>query len=131
MTVPGHRYRLGALIVDCAVADLDAAARFWAAALGYAAEPGDGRAEDRYRILRGRPGSLPVEVQAVSGGSGLHVDIETDDVMAELDRLERLGARRLRAVRDWWVMEAPTGHRFCVVPLLPADRHPGCPLCGR
>ena len=30
-------------------------------------------------------------------------------------RLEALGAKRLRQVRTWWIMEAPTGHRFCVV----------------
>ena len=30
-------------------------------------------------------------------------------------RLEALGAKRVRAVKTWWVMEAPTGHRFCVV----------------
>jgi hypothetical protein len=31
-------------------------------------------------------------------------------------RLERLGARGVSTVRDWQVMEAPTGQRFCVVP---------------
>jgi hypothetical protein len=26
-----------------------------------------------------------------------------------------LGAKRVAQVKTWWVMEAPTGHRFCVV----------------
>jgi len=26
-----------------------------------------------------------------------------------------LGAKRMQAVHTWWVMEAPTGQRFCVV----------------
>jgi hypothetical protein len=30
-------------------------------------------------------------------------------------RLEALGARRVAFVQRWWVMEAPTGQRFCVV----------------
>lgn len=41
--------------------------------------------------------------------------IETDDVDAEAGRLEALGAKRVKKVRTWWVMEAPTGQRFCVV----------------
>ena len=47
----------------------------------------------------------------------MHVDIETDDVDAEVERLEQLGGRRVAAVKSWWVMEAPTGQRFCVVPM--------------
>jgi len=47
--------------------------------------------------------------------SRLHLDIESDDVDAEAARLEALGARRVEKVKTWWVMEAPTGQRFCVV----------------
>ena len=45
----------------------------------------------------------------------VHLDIETDDLDAEVARLEALGAQRVSFVRRWWVMQAPTGHRFCVV----------------
>jgi hypothetical protein len=45
----------------------------------------------------------------------VHLDIETDDVDAEVARLEKLGARRIEKVHTWMVMEAPTGQRFCVV----------------
>ena len=38
-----------------------------------------------------------------------------DDVDAEADRLEKLGAKKIAFVKRWWVMEAPTGQRFCVV----------------
>ena len=51
----------------------------------------------------------------MSHPSRVHLDIETDDIEAEVRRLEKLGAKRVRAVRTWWVMEAPTGQRFCVV----------------
>jgi len=47
--------------------------------------------------------------------SRVHLDIETDDLDAEVARLEALGARRLGFVQRWWVLEAPTGQRFCVV----------------
>ena len=54
-------------------------------------------------------------LQKVTHESRMHLDIETGDVDAEADRLKRLGARKVAFVRRWWVMEAPTGHRFCVV----------------
>ena len=54
-------------------------------------------------------------VQQVEHPSRVHLDIETDDIEAEVRRLEELGARRVAQVKRWWVMEAPTGQRFCVV----------------
>ena len=64
---------------------------------------------------------LHVEVQQVQHPSRVHLDIEADDIEAEVRRLEALGARRVGAVRTWLVMEAPTGHRFCVVRVQRAD----------
>ena len=52
----------------------------------------------------------------------MHLDIETDDVDAEADRLEKLGARKIAFVKRWWVMEAPTGQRFCVVRMKHPER---------
>jgi hypothetical protein len=113
-----HRSRLGGLIIDCRADDLGAAARFWAEALGMPriAEPKDEPAPDRYAHLENRTSHHDVEVQLVRHESRVHLDIETDDVPAEVARLERLGAKRVSALEDWVVMEAPTGHRFCVVP---------------
>ena len=45
----------------------------------------------------------------------VHLAIETDDVAAEVVRLEGLGAKRFRDCGNWMVIEAPTGHRFSVV----------------
>jgi hypothetical protein len=50
------------------------------------------------------------------GGAGVHLDIHTDDVTAEVERLERLGAERVQAVHSWWVMRDPAGLLFCVIP---------------
>ncbi len=47
--------------------------------------------------------------------SRVHLDIETDDVEAEPERLVALGARETEKIKTWWVMEAPSGHRFCVI----------------
>ena len=58
---------------------------------------------------------LHIEVQAVTHPSRVHLDIKSDDVEAEVLRLEALGARRVARIHTWWVMEAPTGQRFCVV----------------
>ena len=41
--------------------------------------------------------------------------LEADDVDAEVGRLVALGARTIEKVHTWCVMEAPSGHRFCVV----------------
>ena len=107
-----HRSRLGGMIIDCETDDLDAAAEFWSAALGWARAPKDGD----YVTLETPPKELDVEIQKVAHPSRMHIDIEADDIEAEVRRLEKLGARRLKAVRAWVVMEAPTGQRFCVVP---------------
>ena len=110
-----HRSRLGGLIIDCEVEDLDAAADFWGRALGYAVGENEDPGDANYVPLDSAKDGLHVEVQRVSHASRVHLDIETDDIEAEVRRLEQLGARRLAQVRSWWVMEAPTGQRFCVV----------------
>jgi hypothetical protein len=58
---------------------------------------------------------MKILVQAVLHESRVHLDIETDDIEAEASRLEGFGAKRIAKVHTWWVMEAPTGQRFCVV----------------
>lgn len=74
-----------------------------------------------YAPLSDGPGGLHIEVQKVSHPSRVHLDIETDDIEAEVTRLEGLGARRIEFVRErWWVMQAPSGRRYCVVPM-PGD----------
>jgi predicted enzyme related to lactoylglutathione lyase len=111
-----HKSKLLGLIIDCQTMDLAAAAGFWEAALGMAQRqlpPGE---SDSYVQLVDPLDALHVEVQQVTHPSRVHLDIETDDIEAEVRRLEALGAMRVAQVSSWWVMEAPTGHRFCVVP---------------
>lgn len=106
-----HKSRLCAIGIDCQAADLDTAATFWSAALGRPVKETEGK----YASLEDRDGQPIVFVQQVSHPSRVHLDIETDDIEAEVARLEALGARRVEKINTWWVLEAPTGQRFCVV----------------
>ena len=108
-----HRSKLAGFIIDCETPDLGAAAAFWGAALGMPVRALPGSEGERY--VRLEDPRLHVEVQKVTHPSRVHLDIESDDVEAEVRRLEALGARRVQKVQTWWVLEAPTGQRFCVV----------------
>ena len=110
-----HKSRLGTIVIDCQTEQLDAAAAFWSAALGRASRRLDDPTNANYRELNGPASEPGVLVQAVSHPSHVHIDIETDDIEAEIARVEALGARRVAQVKTWWVMEAPTGQRFCIV----------------
>ncbi len=112
-----HHSRLCSIIIDCEnTFDLDAAANFWSNALGWSVDLEKSENVARYRALQTPVGSIRCEVQQVGHPSRVHIDIETDDLEAEVARLIRLGAREVQRIRHWVVMEAPTGQRFCVVP---------------
>ena len=109
-----HRSRLSTFVIDCKTDDLDAAAQFWSRALGrpWKRQPDD---DPKYRELAGSDGEPLLLLQSVDHDSRIHLDIEADDQEAEARRLEALGARRIGWVRNWFLMEAPTGQRFCIV----------------
>ena len=116
-----HRSRLTSIVIDCADADYERGVAFWSDALGKEVIP-EG---ERYASLRGRVGGeggafvllqrVPAEERAV------HLDIETDDVEAEVARLAKLGATVKARISRHVVMTAPTGHAFCVVPASRGD----------
>ncbi|MFT3756533.1 MAG: VOC family protein [Pseudoxanthomonas sp.] len=112
-----HRSRLAGFIIDCQDTPVEESARFWSAALGFPiTDPNEG-GEGKYAVLGGTPADLHIEVQRVQHPSRMHLDIETDDIEAEVVRLSALGAREIERPHDarWVVMQAPTGQRFCVV----------------
>jgi len=116
-----HKSRLAGFIIDCDTDDLDAAAEFWGQALGAPAKHTAASSESPYIELN-MPADEPyAEVQKVAHPSRVHIDIESDDIAAEVARLEKLGAKRIAAIREFVVLEAPTGQRFCVVPVASAD----------
>ena len=106
-----HKSRQQIVVIDCRTDDLEEASRFWASALGGDAAIDE---EGRYARVSGTSDGL-VLLQAVDHDSRVHLDIETDDQEAEVARLQSLGATVVALVKTWTVMEAPTGHKFCVV----------------
>ena len=108
-----HRSRLGNIVIDCKTDDLLSEARFWSAALGYPL-PHDLDATGRFIQLVTPPGDVQVIVQRVGHEARAHLDIETDSIDLEIARLERLGATIVSRKDEWVVMQAPSGHRFCV-----------------
>ena len=110
-----HKSRLAGLIIDCKTDDLDTAARFWGEALGTPPDFEANAPESPYVNLQVAEGEPYIEVQSVEHESRVHIDIESDDIEAEVARLEALGAKRVANIRTFVVMESPTGQRFCVV----------------
>jgi hypothetical protein len=80
-----HRSRFSTLLIDAPVDDAEAAAGFWSAALGVPAVPVPD--EEQFTSLPGAFPGLVVAVQAVDDAPRYHLDIETDDVAAETERL--------------------------------------------
>lgn len=108
-----HRSRLTAALVDVPPEAYRSSVAFWSGALGRA--PVTDEDDPEYTLLSGPDQGLSMMVQRVDDTPRVHLDIETDDVEAEVRRLEGLGAVRVRPVQTWWVMRDPAGLLFCVV----------------
>lgn len=121
-----HRSRIAYFTID--VADLDAAVKFWSAALGAVTELGSPTGRHIYRKLRLPDADIRILLQRTddvkASKERMHLDLETDDVEAEVKRLESLGASRwdhqTERGYDFWVMRDPWGNEFCVLqPMFP------------
>lgn len=106
-----HRSRLGVVVIDCRTEDLAEAVGFWSGVLGV---EGEIDKNGKYAVFEGQRAPR-VLLQAVDHEPRVHLDFETDDQEAEAERLKALGASEIARIRSWIVMEAPTGHRFCLV----------------
>lgn len=113
-----HRSRLCAIGIDCPAGVRNETETFWAGALGGRVEPETD--EPQYSGVAAVAGRS-VFVQEVGGDARMHLDIETDDVDAEVTRLESLGAERVRQMSGYCIMSDPAGLVFCVVPPQTAD----------
>jgi hypothetical protein len=119
-TLPhAHHSALVALVLD-SPSPLPEALAFWSAALGREIASHDQDGDGRYGELATGPDEPFLLVPRVDHAARVHLDIETDDLDAEVARLEALGATRERFLKRWWILKAPTGHRFCVVRQQPA-----------
>ena len=110
-----HRSRINGVLIDCNVEDIGAAAQFWAEALGRPIDREHPGTRGNYVMLETPPDQISVQIQRVSHESRVHIDIETDDIEAEVERLEKLGATVDTRMERWVVMRAPSGQRFCIV----------------
>ncbi len=108
-----HKSRLGNIVIDCQTNDLLSEAHFWSSALGYPL-PRDLGTTSNFIQLVTPPGEVQVIIQRVRHEARAHLDIETDSIESEVARLEHLGATVVSRNDEWVVMQAPSGHRFCV-----------------
>ena len=115
-----HHSVLIALVIDCPGPELGPALQFWSAALNRPIASYDQDGDGRYAELETGPDEVFLLLQRVDHGPHVHLDIQTDDIDAEVARLEKLGAQRVEWRKRWWIMQAPTGQRFCVVRQQPA-----------
>jgi predicted enzyme related to lactoylglutathione lyase len=129
-----HRSRLCHFVID--VSDLDKGVSFWSAVLDAAEEPLPEKSCHIYRRLRLPDSETRILLQKTgdekTSKERMHLDLETDDVEAEVIRLEALGATRhdhqMERGFDFWVLRDPWGNEFCVLqtefPDLLAQRAP-------
>lgn len=110
-----HKSKLAGFIIDCKTDELSAAAQFWGDALGMKIKHLPAQEGDKYIQLIDSKTDLHIEVQSVQHDSRVHLDIETDNIEAEVKRLQALGATIVEYINTWCVMQAPSGHKFCIV----------------
>jgi predicted enzyme related to lactoylglutathione lyase len=132
--VASHRSRVCHFVID--VDDLDQGVAFWSAALDALEEPVSEASRHVYRRLRLPDSDIRVLLQCTDDSKDakerMHLDLESDDVDAEVQRLEALGATRWdhqqERGHDFWVLRDPWGNEFCVLqpefPDLLARRRP-------
>jgi Glyoxalase-like domain len=110
-----HYSRLSKIVIDVPPAEHDRELAFWSAAAGQQLTQGYRYPEYHGAALHGQDFGLLI--QRLGHGPGrVHLDIHTDDLAAEIARLEGLGAERVQRVHSWWILRDPAGLPFCVVP---------------
>ncbi|WP_188839248.1 VOC family protein [Flexivirga endophytica] len=116
-----HRSRIGVVLIDHPPESYAAAAAFWTTARGSDREAtGSTTPEDRFEGLDSLPGGVMIAMQRLDDGRPrVHLDIETDDVDAEVDRLVAAGATvaERHDEEHYAILTDPGGLIFCVVPV--------------
>jgi Glyoxalase-like domain len=78
------------VLIDCKTSDVDEAARFWGEALDRPVDPSHPGSRGIYHMLETPPDEPVVQIQRVDHESRVRIDIETDDIPAEVTRLGKL-----------------------------------------
>jgi catechol 2,3-dioxygenase-like lactoylglutathione lyase family enzyme len=110
-----HRILLRTIVIDVPSDVHDRARDFWTTALGATARRG--KVYPEYHVLENAAVPGTVMVQDIGTDTArVHLDVETDDVEAEVARLVAAGAAEVERGKDWVVLRDPAGLLFCVVP---------------
>jgi hypothetical protein len=110
-----HRILLRTIVLDFAPEGHDAGRQFWATALAGTAGKPDERSEYSWLERPASPAHILLQ-RLDEGPSRVHLDLESDDMDAEIARLERAGAQRVERFERWQVLRDPIGMYFCVIP---------------
>ncbi|GAB3400824.1 VOC family protein [Flindersiella endophytica] len=113
-----HRSRVYAILIDTPKENADDVTQFWAKALGATPHPLP-EAPQFISLLNAIPG-VNTAIQATETADEaprVHIDIETDDIEAEVARLQALGARLESQWQECRTLRAPGGHVLCVLPV--------------
>lgn len=113
-----HRSRVYAVLIDTPRETADEVTAFWAGVFGVTPRP----LPEAPQFIS-LPGAIPgvaAAVQAtetVDDTPRMHIDIETDDIEAEVARLQALGATKIAQWQECHTLRAPGGHVLCVLPV--------------
>lgn len=117
---PGGRSMVDQVCLDIPPSRWEEECRFWADLTGW--ELVDRDPDDEFRRLRRPDGqALQVLLQRLGNEAALvtgHLDLGTDDYLAEADRHRALGATEVRRTPHWVTLRDPSGRDYCVT------RHP-------
>ena len=113
-----HYSRLFKVVIDVPPAEHDRELAFWNAAVGQPLTQFERHPEYHGAMLPSQDFGLLIQ-RLGQGQAGVHVDIHTDDLPAEVARLEELGAERAGQAHSWQLMRDPAGLVFCVIPQPP------------
>jgi hypothetical protein len=103
------------MVIDVPPDQHDAELSFWQAATGLSLTSLKRHPEFHGAELTGSHLGLLIQ-RLGTGPSRVHVDIHTDNLDAEVARLEALGAEHVEQAGFWHVLRDPAGLVFCVVP---------------
>ncbi len=116
-----HRSRLAAAYIDVPHDDYAREVGFWSDVLHRTPEVD--LDDPDYSSFGVDASGVDLGVQAVGDPAArVHLDIETDDIEAEVARLVALGATVVDRIHTWVVMRDPVGVVFCVIRVQDADR---------
>jgi hypothetical protein len=106
--------RIGSTVVNCA--DIEAMTDFWVQALDLT--PNQREPGDDFRVLRGERVNMSLQLAdtPVTARDQMHLDLYSDDPVAQVQRLIGLGARFVRESEEdrYVVLLDPEDNEFCV-----------------